>query len=183
MLNAAITKIDEAIVGFRSKIGDAVDEAANIRHNSLDETVESVRQNMVTKEVEIIDSRGSPLGEFDEIDLKKKIFYEDKSAQGLNTLNPRTGMPVQTPEQFADKQIYTKTKNRINNLFEATGTREAKRNSLNVPNIEELKEIKEFRFRLDGDTPALRSAVENSLNKLRLEFPDYMFSAEFGGGN
>ncbi len=132
------------------------------------------------REIEITNELGGTLGEFDEIDLKNGIFYEDKSAKGLDIVHPRTGLPTQTPQQFADKQIYNKTKTRINNLAEAVGTREAKTNSLEVPTIDELKSIKEFKFRLDGNTPELKNAVENSLNKLRLEFPEYKFSAEFG---
>ncbi|MDP1512547.1 hypothetical protein L8C07_00250 [Paenibacillus sp. CMAA1739] len=37
-------------------------------------------------------------------------------------------------------------------------------------------------YKLDGDTPELRKAAENSLNQLKKEFPDYKFSVQFGGG-
>lgn len=57
-----------------------------------------------SKEVETMNKNGSPLGEFDEIDLNKGIFYEDKTAKGLDVVNPRTGLLTQTPKQFADKQ-------------------------------------------------------------------------------
>ncbi|TGV23676.1 WXG100 family type VII secretion target, partial [Mesorhizobium sp. M00.F.Ca.ET.186.01.1.1] len=133
------------------------------------------------KEVEIVNQRGESLGELDEIDLQNKIFYEDKTAQGLNKVNPKTGLPAQTPQQFADKQILTKTRNRINALGNATSTRATKNGSSEIPNLEDIKDIREFVFRLDGDTPELRQAVENSLNQLRKEFPDYKFSAIFGG--
>ena len=136
---------------------------------------------IINKQIEIIDSKGKCLGEFDEIDLDNKIFYEDKSAKGLGTINPKTGKPSQTPQEFADKQIYTKTMIRINNLMNATGTREAKTNIVdNVPNISELQDIKKFVFRFDGDSPELRTAVENSILKLQSEFPDYSFEAIFG---
>ena len=135
----------------------------------------------LNKEIEIIDSKGKCLGEFDEIDISNKIFYEDKTAKGLNIINPRTGKPSQTPQEFADKQIYTKTKNRINNLLNSTGTRQAKTNIIdNVPDIKELQEIKTFVFRLDGDGTELRKAVQKSIQKLKLEFPDYTFEAVFG---
>ena len=135
----------------------------------------------LNKEIEIIDSKGKCLGEFDEIDISNKIFYEDKTAKGLNIINPRTGKPSQTPQEFADKQIYTKTKNRINNLLNSTGTRQAKTNIIdNVPDIKELQEIKTFVFRLDGDSTELRKAVQKSIQKLKLEFPDYTFEAVFG---
>jgi|GEM_PF-3375228 len=134
------------------------------------------------KEVEIINQRGESLGELDEIDLVNKIFYEDKSAQGLNIVNPKTGLPAQTPQQFADKQILTKTRNRINELQNnATSTRATKEGSREIPELDSIKNIREFVFRLDGNTPELKQAVENSLNQLRKEFPDYKFSAIFGG--
>ena len=86
----------------------------------------------LNKEIEIVDAKGKCLGKFDEIDLENKIYYEDKTAKGLDTVNPKTGKPTQTAQQFADKQIYTKTKNRINNLANSTGVREAKVKSFYV---------------------------------------------------
>ncbi|WP_239634965.1 PrsW family glutamic-type intramembrane protease [Paenibacillus sp. H1-7] len=133
-------------------------------------------------EVEIVDHRGNPLGEFDEIDLDNRIFYEDKTAKGLDRINPRTGQPAQTPQEFADKQIWKKTRVRIQNMLEkAASTRPTPNGSAEVPDLEEIKSIKDFVFRLDGDTPELRAAVENSLNQLRNEFPDYTFNVLFGG--
>ncbi|WP_224725942.1 PrsW family intramembrane metalloprotease [Paenibacillus vietnamensis] len=133
-------------------------------------------------EVEIVDHRGNPLGEFDEIDLDNGVFYEDKTAKGLDRINPRTGQPAQTPQQFADKQILGKTRTRINNLLEkAASTRPTANGSPEVPDLDEIKSIRDFVFRLDGDTPELRNAVENSLNKLRSEFPDYTFNVKYGG--
>ena len=38
-------------------------------------------------------------------------------------------------------------------------------------------------FRLNGDTPELRVAASNSLDKLKAEFPDYEFDMIFGGAN
>lgn len=134
-----------------------------------------------SKEVEIINQRGESLGEFDEIDLNKGIFYEDKSAQGLNKVNPKTGLPAQTPQEFADKQIFTKTSNRIFALENATSTRTTVNGSREIPTLDDIKGIKEFIFRLDGDTPELRQSVDNSIKKLKKEFPDYKFSANFGG--
>ncbi|WP_274650918.1 PrsW family glutamic-type intramembrane protease [Paenibacillus humicola] len=133
-------------------------------------------------EVEIVDQRGNPVGEFDEIDLKNGVFYEDKTAKGLDIINPRTGLPAQTPQQFADKQILAKTRNRILNLqTKAAATRATPHGSSEIPSIDDIKSIRKFVFRLDGDTPELRSAVENSLNRLRSEFPDYTFNVLFGG--
>ena len=44
-----------------------------------------------------------------------------------------------------------------------------------------FKNIKNYVFRIDMDTPQLRSAVENCLKKLREEYPSYNFSAVYGG--
>lgn len=50
-----------------------------------------------------------------------------------------------------------------------------------MPLLDQIKDIRKFIFRLDGDTPELRQAVENSLEQLRKEFPGYTFDALFGG--
>ncbi|SEO97017.1 hypothetical protein SAMN04488134_1272, partial [Amphibacillus marinus] len=135
----------------------------------------------ISKEVEIINKNGSPLGEFDEIDLNKGIFYEDKTAKGLDVVNPRTGLPTQTPQQFADKQIYQKTVNRIKNLDIADATRPTVNGSQFIPSLEEIKGVKKFLFRLDGNSAELQSAVNQSITKLQSEFPGYTFEVIFGG--
>lgn len=133
------------------------------------------------KGVELYDSRNGPLGEFDGIDVENGIFYEAKSAEGLNRIHPKTGKPQQTPQQFTDKQLYQKTKTRINNLMQkAVGTRTTPDGTSDIPTLEEIKNIRRFEFQLDGDSPELRAAAENSLNRLRQEFPDYTFSIRFG---
>ncbi|WP_307200089.1 PrsW family intramembrane metalloprotease [Paenibacillus harenae] len=133
------------------------------------------------KGVELYDSRNGALGEFDGIDIENGIFYEAKSAEGLNRIHPKTGKPQQTPQQFTDKQLYQKTRTRINNLIEkAVGTRTTPDGTSDVPTLEEIKGIRNFQFQLDGDTPELRAAAENSLNRLRQEFPDYTFTIRFG---
>lgn len=48
-----------------------------------------------------------------------------------------------------------------------------------MPYISELQSIKKFVFRLDGDSPDLISAVQDSIKKLELEFSDYTFEATF----
>lgn len=156
-------------------------EAAEARKASNIKGTGDVSGIKSAKEVEIINKRGESLGEFDEIDMKKGVFYEDKSAQGLHKVNPKTGLPAQTPQEFADKQILTKTRNRIFALENATSTRTTVNGSQEIPALQEIKGIKEFVFRLDGDTPKLRQAVNKSINKLKEEFPDYKFSATFGG--
>ncbi|WP_245600042.1 PrsW family glutamic-type intramembrane protease [Paenibacillus harenae] len=133
------------------------------------------------KGIELYDSRNGALGEFDGIDVENGIFYEAKSAEGLNRIHPKTGKPQQTPQQFTDKQLYQKTRTRINNLMEkAVGTRTTPDGTSDIPSLEEIKGIRNFQFQLDGDSPELRAAAENSLNRLRQEFPDYTFTIRFG---
>jgi hypothetical protein len=113
--------------------------------------------------------------------LDNGIFYEDKAAKGLDIINPKTGLPAQTPQQFTDKQILGKTRKRIENIAEATATRATKNGDPNIPTLDQIKDIRTFIFRLDGDTPELRQAAENSLRQLKKEFPDYTFDVLFGG--
>ncbi|OMG45546.1 hypothetical protein BK140_31660, partial [Paenibacillus macerans] len=135
-----------------------------------------------SKEVEIADKQGNPLGEFDEIDLVNKIFHEDKSAEGLSVINPKTGKPFQTVEKWANKQIYAKTKERILNLQKVDHTRPTKNGSVEIPTLDEIKDVRRFNFRMNADTPELREAVQKVIEKLKEEFPDYTFTAEFGKG-
>ena len=44
----------------------------------------------------------------------------------------------------------------------------------------ELKEIKEYVFRINANTPELRAAVEDCLNELRSTYPDTDFYDIFG---
>lgn len=128
--------------------------------------------------VEIVDARGSPLGEIDRI--RGGVIIEDKSAQGINTIHPRTGLPQQTPEQWAERQIYRKTVVRIRNLQTASATRPTVRGSATVPNLSEVQSIRELQFHVDADTPELRNAVVDQLARLRSQFPDWKFTAKFG---
>ncbi len=50
-----------------------------------------------------------------------------------------------------------------------------------LPLVEELREIKNYVFRIDADTPALRAAVQVQLDKLSELFPEFNFSATYGG--
>jgi hypothetical protein len=131
------------------------------------------------RNVEIVDANGAPLGEFDAINMNRRMFLEDKSAQGLHIINPRTGRPQQTPAQWARRQILQKTDTRIRNLANATATRPAG-GSPSVPTLAEIQGFRRLRFRIDGDTPALRAAVMAELASLRSRFPGWEFSVEFG---
>lgn len=126
------------------------------------------------KEVNI---HGNISTELDEVDLLNRIIYEDKSAEKLymETLD----FP-QTEEQWANKQIYKKTINRM----EAINQMEYSVSivgSDSVPEMESLKSIKKYIFRIDADTPQLRKAVEKCLEKLREKYPEYNFLVVYGG--
>lgn len=134
----------------------------------------------IYRNVEIVDSSGKPVGEFDGIDMGRRMFIEDKSAQGLSRLNPRTGRPSQTPEQWAQRQIFGKTVTRIRNLLhDATTTRPAG-GTTSAPTLAEIQGFRRLHFRIDANTPTLRAAVTAELAKLRAQHPGWEFTAEFG---
>jgi len=74
------------------------------------------------KEIYLAGLRNEAVGEFDGINLAEKIFIEDKSAHRLNAINPRTGLPAQTVNQWADKHVYGATATRIEALKTAKHT-------------------------------------------------------------
>ncbi|MBO0940098.1 hypothetical protein J2I47_26380, partial [Fibrella sp. HMF5335] len=131
-------------------------------------------------EVEIIDATGKPIGEFDGIDMKSGTFIEDKSATGIGTINPRTGKPFQTAEQWAAKQVYTKSVNRIENLKKAAATRATKSGSSSIPSLGEIKDFKNLHFVIDSKDSSIASAVADQLANLKKQYPDWNFTAEFG---
>ncbi|GMU07579.1 hypothetical protein [Corallococcus caeni] len=131
------------------------------------------------RNVEIVDSRGNPLGEFDEI--QPGMFIEDKSARNLDVLHPRAGQPMQTAEQWAAKQIYEKTTVRIRNLMtQASATRPAVGGTPKVPPLSELKKYRSILFRIEDGSPALREAVSKQLARLTQENPGWSFTATYG---
>ncbi len=71
--------------------------------------------------VEITDVNGSPIGELDGVihdGVETDRFVEDKDARGL--AHPKN---TKTPEQWAERQVFDKTKTRIENLRKATAAR------------------------------------------------------------
>lgn len=86
----------------------------------------------------------------------------------------------QTEQQWAFKHIYKKGSNRIDAINQSEYTLSIV-GSENVPNINSLKSIRSYVFRIDADTPALCQAVEQCLVKLRAKYPEYNFSATYGG--
>lgn len=84
----------------------------------------------------------------------------------------------QTEAQWAYKHIYKKGFNRIIALQQADFTLSG---NGSLPDDELLKSIKNYVFRIDADTLELREAVKRELDNLKEAFPDYNFSAIFGG--
>lgn len=131
------------------------------------------------KGVEIVDAKGNPIGEFDKV-LKNK-FIEEKSAKGLGTLHPKTGLPIQTVDDWAKKQIYDKTVTRIENLLnKATATRATAGGSPTVPALSEIRGIRNLEFRIEAATAQVKNAVEKQLTALRAKYPGWTFTATFG---
>ncbi|WP_395847442.1 SH3 domain-containing protein [Cystobacter fuscus] len=119
-------------------------------------------------------------GEFDWVDMGGKKFIEYKGARGLSRKTPH-GYVQQTPAQWAEGAIFNKTVTRIETLLhEVTATRPGPNGSPSVPALHEIKGIRKIEFRIDGDTPALRLAVEKQLAALRGRYPDWTFQARFG---
>ena len=131
----------------------------------------------IVKNPQNVNIHGNINSELDEVDMINKIIYEDKNASKLYMDSP--DFP-QTELQWAEKQIFNKGKNRI----EALQQDELRLSSIvssELPSADELKEIHNFIFRIDADTPELRDAVQIQLDKLSELFPEYNFGAIYGG--
>jgi hypothetical protein len=128
--------------------------------------------------VEIIDAHGNPLGEFDEI--AAGTFIEEKSALGVAYMHPRTGRPVQTSAQWAEKHIFQKTVVRIDNLQRAAATRPAPGGSPSVPTLQAMLGIRTFQFKIMATAPEIQHAVQAQVTRLRARFPAWEFSVIFG---
>ena len=132
------------------------------------------------KLIEILDHRGSPIGEFDEIFRNKKIFVEDKSAEELlKNINPQTGKPWWTFEKWAEKHVYLKTYNRIKALEVAKSTRARLPDGLS-PDITTIRDIRKLQFHVLETDIEIQKAVHNEMQKLKKEFPNWEFTAKFG---
>ena len=135
---------------------------------------ESSETDPVYKEVNIHGPRNS---ELDDVDLIDQIIYEDKDASSLYMENPNF---PQTEQQWAYKQIFNRTKNRILALQQEQ-FRMSSEVSPTLPSTEGLRGIRTYVFRVSADTPALREAVQAEMDQLSELFPDYEFYAVFGG--
>jgi hypothetical protein len=131
----------------------------------------------VFRNVEFVDARGSPLGEFDQI--ANGVLVEDKSARGLGTINPKTGKPQETADQWAQGQIFEKTDARISNLQKAVSTRT--KDSNGAPSLDEIKAMRHLEFRIESTAPEIQRAVQTQIDRLKAKYPDWTFTAKFGG--
>jgi hypothetical protein len=130
--------------------------------------------------VHLAGSRGEAAGEFDGINMAEKLFIEDKSAKGLDKLNPKTGLRAQTPEMWAKTHIFDKTVKRINALANAPYTYPSAGAPPNVPAIEQIRGFRRLQFRVDADTPAVRRAVDTEIQNLKIKYPAWDFTAQYG---
>ena len=128
--------------------------------------------------VEIVDTDGNPLGEFDEI--AEGTFIEEKLAIGFAQLHPRAGRPVQTMAQWAEKQIFQKTVVRLDNLHRAAATRPVAGGSASVPALSEILGIRKLQCKIVSTSPEVQNAVQAQLIRLHARFPEWEFSVIFG---
>ena len=130
--------------------------------------------------VHLAGPRGEAAGEFDGINMAEKIFIEDKSAQGLNEVNPKTGLKYQTPAAWAHKHVFNKTVSRIKALHNAPYTYPSLNGPPAVPNIDQIRGFQRLHFRVDADTPEVKRAVENEVQNLKIQYPNWHFTAQYG---
>ena len=162
-----------------SKTGEWLNE--RVRRFKAGETAIPTPKDVLgrlVREVELVDAKNSPIGEFDGVDMGGKRFVENKSATGIDKPNPRTGKPQQTASDWAAKQITKKTLARIKALASASATRG--KGGKPVPSIGEIQGFRHIHFMIDGESPALRAAVFAELAGLRASNPGWTFTAEFG---
>ena len=131
------------------------------------------------KRVLILDENGRPCGEFDEIQPGRLV--EDKSAKGLNVLNPKTGRPQQSAREWARTQIHDPITRRLDNLHtRARKTAPSPNEPPNVPSLNEVRRIREYLVRVEDGSPEIRAAVNEQLAELSKHFPGWKFHAAFG---
>lgn len=79
------------------------------------------------------------------------------AAGGLNEASRAD--PSNTPSRWAQKQILDATNKRIQGLTTAAATRTTPAGSTEIPSISDIRGFRKLQFRIDADTPALRTAV------------------------
>ncbi|MGZ5007645.1 MAG: eCIS core domain-containing protein [Methylobacter sp.] len=125
--------------------------------------------------------------ELDRIDTKKGLIIEDKIAKGFER-NPN---PTKAAHDWAEKQIYTKTKNKIEfiqNNADHVYYDPKSNGSPHLPTLDQVKAIKHFEFRLKVNQSALsadlmsvlQTEISSYIKTLKAEFPDWSFDVVFG---
>src|SRR5262249_11418958 len=100
------------------------------------------------RNVELIDSRANPIGEFDKVE--NGLFVEYKKGTGLDVIPPGRTTPEQTPAQWAERDIFDRTSRRIESLQTAVGTRPRKDGTPTVPTIDEIRGVTSLEFRIES---------------------------------
>ena len=137
------------------------------------------------QDVYIVGKDGNDIGQLDVWEVMPngtRVFIEQKSGLGIGKINPKTGLPYTDPvvatTQFGEKQILLAGRKKARSLLEGVATRGD--GGAAVPSIDEIQRAKNIRFEIEADTPAIRTEVNNRLEQLRQEFPEFTFEAEFG---
>ena len=134
--------------------------------------------------VEIADAKNAELGELDIVDhdgLPTDRFIEKKDGRGLK--HPRNQL---TPDEWAQDQILNKTTTRIQALEHPDATSRvgnlAPAGTSSVPDIQQLRSIKQFVFQVASTDPDLKAAVDKAVKDLEALYgpKGYKFSAVFG---
>lgn len=116
------------------------------------------------------------LGEFDGIDMARRMFIENKSARRLHR-----DTPPKDPAAWANEVIREVTGKRIKALLhDATGTRASRTGSAETPTLTEIQGFRRLQFRIDADSPGLRAGVAQALNTLRANYPGWTFEVRWG---
>ncbi|QRO01336.1 SH3 domain-containing protein [Archangium violaceum] len=116
------------------------------------------------------------LGEFDGIDMLRRMFIEYKTARRLHRASP-----PRNPADWANEAIHEATVARIQALMhDATGTRVTQRGSAEAPTLAEIQGFRHLQFRIDADFPGLRAGVEVALRTLRAKYPSWTFEVRWG---
>ncbi|WP_257385788.1 RHS repeat-associated core domain-containing protein [Tahibacter caeni] len=133
--------------------------------------------------VELTNQRGTPIAEFDEIDIEKGVLYEDKEALGFGTTGNGSESALQKEiSRYVNNKVIDKATAKITALVNAVNARANpdKRGSLTAPSLESIQDISRMKFRFEGDHPILQDIMDRRLEELRQRHPNYSFDVEYG---
>jgi hypothetical protein len=165
---ALLTQMTDPRGIFIAVVMGAVQTAADRRHGT-------------PREFDVRDQQGRPVADIDE--MRGGTLYEDKNASRLYVIPPGQTRPQQTEAEWAVRQIYEPTVRRISGIpTRATSTDRGRQSgsTRSVPDLSDVQASRRYVFRIELDNPALRSAVQAQLARLRAQFPDWTFDAIFG---